>query len=153
MQHIWASSGDSVKHKRLAIWCLGLILLVCLAGCRSSDQGSAQYLFREAVVETVEVEFIGVGPLIVNAIVKGTVPEDCAKVDEIRQEFDEATRSFSLTIAIRRPVEETCVQRETPFEATIPLAVDEVPDGLYTVVANGVTATFRLERFVEAPPE
>jgi hypothetical protein len=145
-------SGVAVKQVRLTIRLLVLLVPFLLVGC-GSEQGPAEYLFRQATVESVEVEFEGPGPMAVNAIIKGTVAESCAQVDEIRQEFDERARAFTLTITTRRPVDEACLEQITPFEATIPLPLDEMPDGVYTVIANGVTVTFRLERPAEPPPE
>jgi len=141
-----------VKRVRLAIGLLGLLSLLLLVGC-GSEQGPAEFLFRQARVESVEVEFEGPWPMAVNAVIKGTVAESCAQVDEIRQEFDELARTFTVTITTRRPVDEACLQEATRFEATIPLPIEGIPDGVYTVIANGVTATFRFERAVEPPPE
>ena len=83
----------------------------------------------------------------------GTVPEACAKVDEIRQEYIESTGTFLLTLTTSRPVDEPCIQTVTPFEATVPLAIERLPDGVYTVVANGVSTTFRVMTQVDVPPQ
>ena len=128
---------------------LALLPLV-LSGCRSTP-GPAEFLFREAEVETVDVLLINTRPVGANAVITGTVPEACTKLDEIRQEYIVSTSTFVLTLTTRRPVEEPCLQVATPFEATVPLAVERLPDGIYTVVANGVTATFRLDSDIGVP--
>jgi hypothetical protein len=139
-----------VIRRRLGV--LLLALPVLLFGCRSA-QGPAEYLYREADVDTVTVECVGVGPLVVQAIITGTVSEDCVEIDEVRQEFDEATLSFVLSIATRRPVDETCTQQATPFERMVPLSIEKLPDGIYSVVANGVRTTFELDRGTAAAPQ
>lgn len=142
----------SWKARRLVRFRTLLVLLVPLVavGCRSG-QGPAEYLYSEAQVDSVEVELIAILPGGANAIVRGTVPEACVEVDEIRQEYVETSQTFVLTLTTRRPVQTPCIQEETRFEATVPLAIERLPDGIYTVVANGVTATFRLDRDALAP--
>lgn len=123
------------------------LLLVCsllLAGCRSGE-GPAEYLYREAEVDSVNVRLTDTYPVQANAIVHGTVSEACAQLDEIRQQYIESTSTFVVTLTTRRPIDEPCVQEVTPFEATVPLAIERLQAGVYTVVANGVTASFRLE--------
>lgn len=127
-----------------------VLLPLLLGGCRSS-QGPAEYLYSKADVDSVKIQLIEELPGGVNAIVRGTVPEACAQLDEVRQEYIDSSQTFVLTLTTRRPVETPCVQEETPFEATVPLPIERLPDGIYTVVANGVTATFRLDRDTWAP--
>lgn len=141
-----------MKVVRRLFGILVLVIAAFLFGCRSS-QGPAEYLYREADVDLVTVRFVGEGPIAVEAIITGTVPEDCVEIDEIRQEFDERTLSFVLSIATRRPVDETCAQGETPFERSVSLVAERLPDGIYTVVANGVKTTFELDRGPTAAPQ
>ena len=126
------------------------LLPLLISGCRST-QGPAEFLFREAEVESVEVRLTDTHPLGANVVIIGTVPEACTKLDEIRQEYIDSASTFVLTLTTRRPVEEPCLQAVTPFEATVPLAIERLPDGIYTVVANGVTTTFRLAAGEPAP--
>jgi len=123
----------------------GLLLLVSLlSGCRSGE-GPAEFLYREADVVSVGIELTTGFPVQANALICGTVAEACSQLDEIRQEYIESTSTFVLTLTTRRPVDEPCIQEVTPFEAKVPLAVERLRAGVYTVVANGVTASFRLE--------
>lgn len=137
------------RFARLSV--LPFILLPLVAGGCRSDKGQAEYLYSEARVVSVDVELIATLPGGVNAIVEGTVPEACAELDQIRQEYIETSQTFVITLTTRRPVDTPCVQEETTFTATVPLAIERLPDGVYTVVANGVTATFRLDRDALAP--
>lgn len=126
------------------------LLPLLLFACRST-KGPAEYLYREAEVESVEVLLQEMPPGGASAVVRGVVPEACTEVDEIRQDYLPNSSTFVLTLTTRRPVEAPCVQSVTPFEATVPLAIERLPDGVYTVVANGVTSTFRLERSTQVP--
>jgi inhibitor of cysteine peptidase len=126
------------------------LLPLLLSGCRST-QGPAEFLFREAEVESVEVWLTDTRPLGASVVIMGTVPEACTKLDDITQEYIDTTSTFVLTLTTRRPVEEPCLQVVTPFEATVPLAIERLPDGIYTVVANGVTTTFWLDADVPVP--
>jgi hypothetical protein len=141
-----------VKRTELAFGAFVLLSLLSLVGCRS-DHEQVQYLYREAKVDNIVVEFVGAGPVAADAVITGTVPEACAEVDEIRQVFDERERTFILTVTTRRPVDEPCEQMETTFEETEALAIAGLPDGVYTVAANGVSTTFRLERGGEVSPQ
>ena len=141
-----------MKPRRFVVFFCFVLLLLSLLGCRS-NQGPAEYLYRQADVEAVDVQLSGTAPVAADAVVVGTVPEACAKVDEIRQEFIESTSTFVLTLTTRRPVDEPCIQTVTPFEATVPLAIERLPDGVYTVVANGVSATFLLVTQIDVPPQ
>lgn len=124
-------------------YALLLLLAGILSGCRSGE-GPAEFLYREADVVTVDVRLTDTVPTRVDAIVRGTLCESCATLDEIRQEYVESTSTFVLTLTTRRPVDEPCIQDATAFEATVPLAIERLSAGVYTVVANGITASFRL---------
>lgn len=133
-----------MKTRRFGLSLVLLLFSVILFGCRSSD-GPAEFLYREADVKTVRIQLTESFPVGASAVVQGTVSEACAQVDEIRQDYISSTSTFVLTLTTRRPVEEPCIQGVTPFEAIVPLAVERLHAGVYTVVANGVTASFRLE--------
>jgi inhibitor of cysteine peptidase len=145
--------GDTVvtlRRRAIRLWVVLVLFPFLLSGCRS-NQGPAEFLFREAEVESVEVSLTDARPVGASAVIRGTVPEACTKLDEIRQEYIDSTSTFVLILTTRRPVEEPCLQVVTPFEATVPLAIERLPNGIYTVVANGVTTTFRLEADVPVP--
>jgi len=74
-----------------------------------------------------------------------------ARIDSVKQEIQNHT--FILTITTRRPLEEVCAQTVTPFQLTTPLAVEGLPAGVYTVIANGVTASFELKTGTPFPAQ
>jgi len=69
----------------------------------------------------------------------------------VKQEIQNHT--FILTITTRRPLEEVCAQTVTPFQLTTQLAVEGLPAGVYTVIANGVTASFELKTGTPFPAQ
>jgi hypothetical protein len=128
------------KTSRL-LWITVAALPLALHSCRSSD-GPPEFLYGQADVMSVEIQMLGTQPIPVQAVVRGTLPDACTKLGSVKQEVRGAT--FILTFTTRRPIDEICVQGLTPFEATVPLAVEGQLAGIYTVMANGVTSSFQL---------
>ena len=146
-------SGENIlmsrRRVRYRIALLAFLPLI-LFGCRS-NQGPAEYLYGVANVDTVEIRMQETLPGGVTAIVRGTLLETCTEVDEIRQDYDGGENTFVLTLTTRRPVDASCEREVVAFEESIPLAIERLPDGTYAVVANGVGATFELDREALAP--
>ena len=133
--------------------CIGLAFALALLAACTSQENTAQYLYRQANVQTLRVETRD--PISTNdtstqaphvvAIIGGVLTESCAAVGEARQEFNGRTNTFLLTVTTRRPVGAPCEQVQTPFETTVDLEVRGLSSGTYTVIANGVTVSFELE--------
>ena len=132
-----------MRKVRFAIVIILFVLPLIFAGCRSKE-GSPEYFYREAHVDSVAVEITDSIPPQVNAIINGTLPDACTRIGSVKQDIKNHT--FIITITTRRPVEEVCAQTVTPFQVTTPLAVEGLPAGVYTVISNGVTASFELEK-------
>ena len=113
-----------------------IALLLILSGCRS-NKGSPEYFYREARIDAVEVRTTDSVPPQVSVIVHGTLPDACTEIDSVKQEI--RNHAFILTITT------------TPFEITTPLAVEGMPAGVYTVIANDVTASFELKTGTPVP--
>jgi len=144
--------GGFVHKSRRSGICIGLVVALALLAACASQENTAQYLYRQASVQTVRVETREPDPATetaartpnVVAVVSGLLTESCAAVGEARQEFDGRTNTFLLTVTTRRPVGEPCEQGETPFETSVDLQVRGLPSGTYTVIANGITVSFEL---------
>jgi len=143
--------GEGLVSKRRGLELL--IFIGCgllLVGCTSEDH-SVEFLYRQAHVDLVEIQIAEHAPggdaasPSVLAIISVTVSESCATVTAARQVFDPDTDTFYLTVSSRRPIEEDCQQTEIPYETAVVLDVDRLPSGTYTVLANGVSASFQLE--------
>ena len=96
---------------------------------------------REIPVADVSIQ-IGVGsPIPVNVFISGTWPDLCAQLAEVHQEVKGASVEISL---LATPKDEACPPDYLglPFAFSIPLNMAEMPQVPYTVIVNGVSATF-----------
>jgi len=142
--------GRAVRKGTYVIFVVFFVLPLLVTGCRS-DKGSPEYFYHEAKIDTVEFAITDRVPPQVNAIIHGTLPDACTEIDSVNQEIQYQT--FIVTITTRRPLHEVCAQTVTPFQVTIPLAVEGLPAGVYTVNVNGVTETFELETGTPIPAQ
>jgi len=131
-----------VRKGTYVIFVVFVVLPLIVTGCHS-NKGSPEYFYREASIDTVNIETTETIPPQVNAVIHGTLPDACTEIDSVNQKINNQT--FILTITTRRPLHEVCAQTVTPFQVTTPLAVEGLPAGVYTVIVNGVTASFELE--------
>jgi inhibitor of cysteine peptidase len=121
---------------------------MALGGCKAPSQ-RPEIIYGEAKVESIEMSIIEQFPARVTVTVKGNLGDDCTKIESIRQEVNGFV--FLITISVERPVDKSCAQREALFTATVPLSVENLTPGMYTVIANGVSTTFQWEGS-EGPP-
>lgn len=94
----------------------------------------------EAPVEAVEVLILESFPLQVQARVTGYLPDGCTQLGDtvVTQEGN----TFRVALKTARPSDAVCTEAVVPFEVTVPLPVEGLPAGDYTVNVNGQTATF-----------
>src|SRR5512135_3387554 len=104
---------------------------------------------REAQVQSIEIQVLGIDPAHVNAVVRGNLTESCATLGESQVHY--AANTFQITIYAASPTDRGCVQMSSPFQAAIPLDTHEMPSGTYTVVANGVSGVFTWPAEVATP--
>lgn len=104
---------------------------------------------REAQVQSVEIQTLQTDPTQINAVVHGNLTESCATLGESQVQCSLNTIRIAV-YAVNRP-DIGCVQTTTPFETTIPLNTKDLPDGTYTVIANGVSAVFTLPTLDPTP--
>lgn len=159
-----AASNKSVKHVRI----LATLLLVCtiiLSGCVNKGQsntqtelaenitpvdnttgsqgtGGEEYISGTAVVETIQVIMLESFPVQVHVAVQGYLPDSCTEINEI--ETEKEGNSFNISVSTRRPKDTVCAQVIVPFNRTIPLDVQGLKAGNYTVNVNGVKGSFEL---------
>lgn len=97
---------------------------------------------REAQVQSVEIQILQTDPPQTNAVVYGNLTESCATLGENQVQY--SSNTIEITVHTLSQSDIGCAQVTTPFETTIPLNTKDLPDGTYTVVANGVSAVFTL---------
>jgi hypothetical protein len=96
---------------------------------------------RPLAVSNVTVD-VGVGsPIPVDAFVSGEWPDLCAQLAQVTQRYEGKTFDITLLATAADPA---CPPDflGLPFRIAIPINVVELPEGQYTVTANGATTTF-----------
>lgn len=107
-----------------------------------------------ASVQSVEIEIVETNPIVVNAIIRGQLPDaGCTKISGIEQARVGNTIHVTVT-TVSDPVA-LCAQVLTPFEQTISLDVDGLAPGNYMVSVHGIEKAFYLpthdaDRFKES---
>lgn len=96
---------------------------------------------NKAQVDEIEILILESFPVQVQVLVKGNFTNGCEQIKAINTERQDNT--FIITITTHF-VGEICTQALVPFEETIPLEVEGLPAGIYTVEVHGLTATFEL---------
>lgn len=94
-----------------------------------------------AVVKSIEILFLESFPVQVHAVIRGDLPDagctTIASVDQVRE-----GNTFQLNLITTTDPLALCAPEATPFEEIVPLEVQGLPAGTYTVEAGGVTQTF-----------
>jgi hypothetical protein len=96
---------------------------------------------NKAQVNEIEILILESFPVQVQVLVKGNFINGCERIKAINTEKSDNT--FIITITTHF-IGEICTEALVPFEETIPLEVEGLPAGIYTVDAHGLTATFEL---------
>ena len=96
----------------------------------------------EANVEEIEILVLESFPVQVNVIASGELPDGCTSLDEATPRREGNTFVINLTTT---RVDEICTQAVVPFDQVIPLEVEGLSAGTYTVAVNGITDTFTLD--------
>jgi hypothetical protein len=97
----------------------------------------------EANVESIEVLVLESFPVQVNVIASGILPDGCTSLIDPTPRREGNT--FVVNLATSRVDDEVCTQATVPFDKVIPLDVDGLAAGDYTVSVNGITDSFTLE--------
>ncbi len=95
-----------------------------------------------ATVDSVEIRILESFPVQTQAVARGSLPDGCTQIDQIAQTREGNTLSVTITTA--RPTDAICTQVLALFEEVIPLDVGGLNQGAYTVLVNGVSASFEL---------
>ena len=108
----------------------------------SQRTGGEGYIYGTAAVETIQVTTLESFPVKVQVAAQGYLPDSCTEINEIKTEKEE--NSFNINISTKRPKDAVCTQAIVPFNRTIPLDVQGLKAGNYTVSVNGVKGSFEL---------
>jgi inhibitor of cysteine peptidase len=97
----------------------------------------------EAYVESVELLILESFPVQVHAVVKGHLADGCTSIGEVEQTRKDNV--ITITVSTVRPAEAMCTMALIPFETTVPLEVEGLTAGEYTVQVNETSETFKLD--------
>lgn len=146
----------NVRKRRLSFF-LVLLIVTALAACSlinpqdeptetpsptepADDPGTVT---GEANVESIEVLILESFPVQVNVIASGALPDGCTSLIDPTPRREGNT--FVINLATTRVEEEVCTQATVPFDKVVPLDVEGLAAGTYTVSMNGLTDSFTLE--------
>lgn len=116
---------------------LFLIVVLGLAACGTTGSGGTQTSLLQ--VESVEPRVAESYPVQVFVNVKGTLQDGCTSLGTTTQQRQGST--ITVTITTNRTQAEACTLIAQLVDENIRLE-GEFPSGTYTVVVNGVQATF-----------
>ena len=136
------------RSKMLVLVVLVMILVTACAPAAAPATPSpivteVPTLASVAVVKSIEILLLESFPLQVHAVIRGDLPDagctTIASVDQVRE-----GNTFKLNLITTTDPLALCAPALTPFEEVVPLDVQDLPAGTYTVQAGAVQATFEL---------
>ncbi|WP_410508207.1 protease inhibitor I42 family protein [Methanosarcina hadiensis] len=143
----YAINMKSAKSARLIV-VLFAVFTVALSGCvedvedEQNNTTGEEYEYGMANVESIDILTLESFPVQINVIAEGYLPDGCTEIDKINTEKE--GNNFNITITTKRPKDAICTQAIESFRETIPLEVQGLSAGNYTVNVNGVTGSFEL---------
>ena len=145
----------AAKTMRL-IAVLFMVITVTLSGCVEDEKNNTteeEYTYNIANVESIDILTLESFPVQINVIAEGYLPDGCTEIDDIKTEKE--GNNFNITITTKRPKDAICTQAIESFRETIPLEVQGLSAGNYTVNVNGVNGSFELavDNILEETPD
>ncbi|MBE2221512.1 MAG: hypothetical protein IAF02_08230 [Anaerolineae bacterium] len=108
-------------------------------------------LFGLATVESVQILTLESFPVQINVQVRGVLPNGCTEIDNIITQTDGS--HFDIAITTVQQPDTICTDAVVPFEEMVPLEVEDLDAGTYTVTVNGVQGSFTLDVDNRMPAE
>jgi inhibitor of cysteine peptidase len=122
--------------------CSGALFAAATPTPTPTQDNNGGVISGEATVEQIDIRILESFPVQVHVGVRGYLADGCTEIDEMIQSREGNT--FNVTITTTRPADAMCTMALVPFEQNIPLDVEGLPAGTYTVMVNGVSGTFEL---------
>ena len=104
---------------------------------------SGDPLLGLATVESVEILTLESFPVQINVRVTGVLPNKCTEIEDIVTQQDGNT--FSVAVTTVQEPGANCSAEEVFFEEIVPLDVNGLEAGSYTVSVNGIQGSFKLD--------
>jgi len=139
---------ESVKIRAMKTIHTLLILSISLTACQRIHQEQltptdSTIAAGQGVVEELAVTILESFPVQVLAQVRGSLPDSCSELEEIR--VTRTQEVFQLELIITRSEAEMCTQVLQPFNEQIALDVENLAAGSYVVRAGDEEARFSMD--------
>lgn len=113
--------------------------------------GDEEMIIQDAVITGVDIHIMESFPLQASVQIDGELGDGCTELAPIETEREGDT--FHITVQTERPADAVCTMELRFFSETVPLDIEGLEAGTYTVDVNGVTETFTLEQDNVLEPE
>ncbi|MDI9393942.1 MAG: protease inhibitor I42 family protein [Euryarchaeota archaeon] len=151
-------NARSTKTVKLIAF-LFVIITVAFSGCVDNKQNNTgnetespvndsqntsgqEYTYGMANVENIDIMILESFPVQIVVEAEGYLPDGCTEIDKISTQKE--GNNFNITFTTKRPKDAMCAQAIEGFTKTIPLEVQGLSAGNYTVNVNGVNGSFEL---------
>jgi inhibitor of cysteine peptidase len=136
---------------------LFMVFVIILSGCvdkgqnetkagnttnNTEENNGVDYIYSTANVQNIKIVSLESFPVQVQVIAEGYLPDGCTEIEKIKTERE--GNAFNINISTKRPKDAVCTQVIKNFTETIPLEVQGLKAGNYTVNVNGVNESFEL---------
>ncbi len=108
----------------------------------SQETSGDEYSYGTAPVESIKIMPLESFPVQIQVVAEGYFSDGCPKIDKITTEREGNT--FNIKISTKRPKDAICTQAIVPFSKAIPLEIQGLKAGRYTVNVNGIKGSFEL---------
>lgn len=108
-------------------------------------------VFGLATVESVQILTLESFPVQINVRVRGMLPNGCTEIEEIVSQSDDT--HFEIAITTVQQPDTVCTEALVPFEEMVPLDVEGLDAGTYSVTVNGIQGSFTLDVDNRLPDE
>lgn len=116
----------------------------------AANPPAEEYGYGEAMVENLEIHLLESFPIQVQAVTRGSLPNNCTTIEQAQ--VNRTGNTFQGRLTTRWPLNVACAQALVPYEHVIPLDMTGLPPGDYSVIVNGVTTSFILPAAQPPPP-
>jgi inhibitor of cysteine peptidase len=132
---------------------IGVVLLTLLVACGAQGGDESRRSRRRepgtesgmADIEEIDILIMESFPVQVAVVAHVRLPDGCTEIDEVLSRFEQESDRFVVEITTVRETGVPCTLIFGVSEERIPLDVEGLPAGTYTVDVNGVTDTFTLD--------
>jgi PGF-pre-PGF domain-containing protein len=108
----------------------------------SQETSGDEYYYGTAPVESIKIMPLESFPVQMQVVAEGYFSNGCPKIDKITTEREGNT--FNIKISTKSPKDAICTQAIVPFSKAIPLEIQGLKAGKYTVNVNGIKGSFEL---------